>query len=85
MEYNPSGLTHVLLRMLNLAHSEKIYSSWRVARAIHANMACMWLAGGNKQDFRTMMGFRSGWLKDNIDQVFGMAISVFAESSYFTL
>jgi len=43
------------------------------------------LAGGNKPDFRTLAGFRSGRLKESIDKVFGATIGVLVESGYIKL
>jgi len=75
----------MLLKVLSFAYSHKIYSSRRIARAVRENVAYMWLAGGNKPDFRTLAGFRSGRLKESIDQMFGATIGVLVESGYIKL
>jgi Transposase and inactivated derivatives len=75
----------MLLKVLILGYSQKIYSSRRIARAIRENVAYMWLAGGNTPDFRTLAGFRSGRLKETIDSVFGSTIEVLVESGYIKL
>ena len=79
--YDPS----MLLKVLILAYTQKIYSSRRIARAIRENVAYMWLAGGNSPDFRTLAGFRSGRLKAVIDSVFGATIGVLVEGGYIRL
>jgi transposase len=75
----------MLLKVLILAYSQKVYSSRRIARAVRENVAYMWLAGGNTPDFRTFAGFRSGRLKETIDKVFGATVGVLVESGYIKL
>lgn len=79
--YDPS----MLLKVLILAYSQKVYSSRRIARQLRENVAYMWLAGGATPDFRTLAGFRSGKLKDVIDSVFGSTVGVLVESGYIKL
>jgi len=48
----------MLLKILIYAYSQKIYSSREIAKAVRENVNFMWLAGGNKPDFRTISDFR---------------------------
>ena len=75
----------MLLKVLILAYSQKIYSSRRIAQAVRENVAFMWLSGGNNPDFRTFAGFRSGRLKQVIDQVFGATVGVLVDAGYIKL
>lgn len=75
----------MLLKVLILAYTQKIYSSRRIARQVRENVAYMWIAGGNTPDFRTLAGFRSGRLKEVIDSVFGATVGVLVEAGYIKL
>jgi transposase len=79
--YDPT----MLLKVMILAYSQKIYSSRRIAQAVRENVAFMWLAGGNSPDFRTFAGFRSGRLKQVIDRVFGATVGVLVDAGYIKL
>lgn len=56
----------MLLKVLILGYSQKLYSSRRIARAVRENVAYMWLAGGSTPDFGTLAGFRRGPLRESI-------------------
>jgi transposase len=79
--YEPS----MLLKVLILAYTQKIYSSRRIAKEIRENVAFMWLAGANAPDFHTLAGFRSGRLKEVIDSVFGATVGVLIEGGFIEL
>jgi transposase len=66
----------MLLKVLIYAYTERIYSSRRIAKAIRENIHFMWLAGGNRPDFRTINRFRSSHLKGTIKQVFAAVVEL---------
>lgn len=66
----------MLLKVLIYAYTERIYSSRRIAKAIRENIHFMWLAGGNRPDFRTLNRFRSSHLKQTIEQVFATVVEL---------
>lgn len=72
--YPGGGASHyhprMLLKVLVYGYTQRLYSSRRLAKAIRENIHFMWLAGGNRPDFRTLNRFRSSQLKSTIDDVF---------------
>lgn len=66
----------MLLKVLVYAYMERIYSSRRIAKAIREQYTFMWLAGGNKPDFRTINRFRSSHLKGTIEEVFASIVQL---------
>jgi len=75
----------MMIKVLVYAYLSKIYSSRRIAKALREDVNFMWLAGMQRPDFRTINGFRSGRLKDVIDQVFTSMIEFCLESNYIQL
>lgn len=72
----------MLLKVLVYAYTQKAYSSRRIAKAVRENVVYMWLAGGNKPDFRTINGFRSCHLKECIQDVFSETVGILVEEGY---
>lgn len=66
----------MLLKVLIYAYTQRIYSSRRIAKAIRENIHFMWLAGGNRPDFRTINRFRSSHLKGTIEEVFTAVVAL---------
>lgn len=75
----------MMLKVLVYAYAEKIYSSRRIAKALRENVNFMWLSGGNRPDFRTINGFRSGTMKEVVREVFAAVVELLAEEGYVKL
>jgi transposase len=75
----------VLLKVLVYAYTQKVYSSRRIAKAVRENVVYIWLAGGNKPDFRTINNFRSSHLKDSIQEVFSETVKILIEEGYIRM
>jgi transposase len=75
----------MLLKVLVYAYTQKVYSSRRIAKAVRENVMYMWLAGGNKPDFRTINNFRSCHLKECIQDVFSETVGILVEEGYIGL
>lgn len=71
-----------MLKALVYAYSEKTYSSRRIAKALRENVNYMWLSGGNKPDHRMLNNFRSGVLKEVVQDVFASVVELLAEDGY---
>lgn len=79
--YNPL----MLLKILIFAYLMQIYSSRRIAKALREDINFMWLSGMQRPDFRTINNFRSGRLKQTIEEVFGSMIMFLSEKKYINL
>lgn len=64
--YHPRMLTKVIL----YGYSMKIYTGRKLAKAIRQDIHFIWLAAFNRPDFRTINLFRSGILKETIEELF---------------
>lgn len=79
--YNPK----MMLKVLVYAYTDRNYSSRRIAKAIAENVHYMWIAGGNRPDFRTINNFRSVVLKGIIEEVFASVLEMLHESGHIKL
>lgn len=72
--YKGGGTTsfhpRMLLKVLLYAYCMKIYTSRKIAKAIRQDIHFMWLAGGNKPEYRTINNFRSCRAKNVIEDIF---------------
>lgn len=75
----------MLLKVLIYAYTQKVYSSRRIAKQVRENVVFMWLAGGNRPDFRTINNFRSSHLKECIQDVFGEVVAILVEEGFIGL
>ena len=66
------------------SYSQKIYSSRQIAKALRENINFMWIAGGNKPDFRTINRFRLS-MKDIIEDVFYDIIKLLIDKKYIKM
>lgn len=64
--YHPRMLAKVLL----YGYAMKIYTGRKLAKALRQDLTFMWLAAGSRPDFRTINLFRSGPLKETIEELF---------------
>ena len=56
--------------MLLYGYAMKIYTGRKIAKALSQDVTFMWLAAYNRPDFRTLNLFRSGILKETIEDLF---------------
>jgi len=75
----------MLLKVLVYAYTQRLYSSRQIAKAIRENVHCMWLAGGNRPDFRTINRFRSSRLQQALESVFTAMIQMLLASGMIRL
>ena len=59
---------------------QKTYSSRQIAKSLRENINFMWIAGGNKPDFRTINRFRLD-MKDVIEDVFYEVVKLLIEKN----
>ena len=72
----------MLLKVLLYGYCMKIYTGRRLAKALREDVNFMWLAAYNRPDFRTINLFRSGLLKDTIEDVFKSMLVFLMEQGY---
>ena len=72
----------MLLKVLLYGYCMKIYTGRRLAKALREDVNFMWLAAYNRPDFRTINLFRSGLLKDTIEDVFKSMLVFLIEQGY---
>lgn len=75
----------MLLKVMVYCYTQRLYSSRQIAKAIRENTHCMWLAGGNRPDFRTINRFRSSRLKETLGRVFGAMVEMLLEAGLIRL
>lgn len=75
----------MLLKVLVYAYVCKVYTGRQIARALRQDIHFMWLSGMQQPDFRTINLFRSGRLREVIDQVFVETVFFLYENKYITL
>ena len=72
----------MLLKVLLYGYCMKIYTGRRLAKALREDINFMWLSAYNRPDFRTINLFRSGLLKDTIEDVFKSMLVFLMEQGY---
>ena len=72
----------MLLKVLLYGYCMKIYTGRRLAKALREDVNFMWLAAYNHPDFRTINLFRSGLLKDTIEDIFKSMLVFLMEQGY---
>lgn len=80
----PAYHPRMMLKVMIYAFTQKIYSSRQIAKALRENINFMWIAGGNKPNFRTINRFRSD-MKEIIEDVFYEIIRLLIEKGYISL
>jgi transposase len=76
--FHPRMMTKVLL----YGYAMKIYTGRRLARALRQDVTFMWLAAGSHPDFRTINLFRTGILKDTIEDLFKQLLVFLIDHGY---
>ena len=72
----------MLLKVLLYGYCMKIYTGRRLSKALREDVNFMWLAAYNRPDFRTINLFRSGLLKDTIEDIFKSMLVFLMEQGY---
>lgn len=72
----------MMLKVILYAYSIGICTGRKIARALRQDVTFMWLAAYNQPDFRTINEFRSGELKQTIDQLFKSMLIFLVEHGY---
>jgi len=76
--YHPKMLCKVLL----YAYAVKIYTGRKIAKALRQDIHFMWLAAYSRPDFRTINLFRSGILKETIEELFKQLLLFLVDHGY---
>lgn len=76
--YHPKMMTKVML----YGYAMKIYTGRKLAKALQQDITFMWLAAYNRPDFRTLNLFRSGVLKETIEELFKELLLFLVEHGY---
>ncbi|HYV94343.1 MAG TPA: IS1182 family transposase [Chitinophagales bacterium] len=76
--YNPVMMIKVIL----YAYAIGICTGRKIARALRQDVTFLWLAAYNQPDFRTINEFRSGKLKQTIDELFKSMLMFLVEHGY---
>ena len=80
----PAYHPRMMLKVMIYSFSQKTYSSRQIAKALRENINFMWIAGGNKPDFRTINRFRLD-MKDIIEDVFYEVVKLLIDKKYIKL
>lgn len=80
----PAYHPRMMLKVMIYSFTQKTYSSRQIAKALRENINYMWIAGGNKPDFRTINRFRLD-MKDIIEDIFYEVIKLLIEKKYIKL
>ncbi len=75
----------MLLKVLVYAYTQQLYSSRKIAKALRENIYFMWLSGNQQPDFRTINRFRSGVVKDAIEDIFTSVLELLLDEGYVKL
>lgn len=76
--YHPKMMVKVLL----YGYAMKLYTGRKLAKALSQDITFMWLAAYNRPDFRTINLFRSGILKETIEELFQQLLLFLVEHGY---
>ena len=75
----------MMLKVLVYAYTQKLFSSRQIARALQENINFIWIAAGNKPDFRTINNFRGSVLKPVINEVFTTVLEMLITQGYIRM
>ncbi len=75
----------MMLKVMVYAYSQKVYTSRKIAKALRENIQFMWIAGGNKPDFRTINRFRGSVMKEVVGEVFTSVLEYLIEKKLVKL
>lgn len=69
----------MMLKVLVYGYIEKLYSSRKIAKALHENICFMWLSGHQHPDHNTLNRFRNSQLKQTVKDVFAQVLYLLIE------
>lgn len=72
----------MMVKIWLYGYATKVYTGRKLARALRQDVTFMWLAAYNRPDFRTLNLFRSGVLKETIEELFKELLLFLAEQGY---
>lgn len=75
----------MLLKVLLYAYCLKIYTGRKIANVLRSDINFMWLSGKQYPDFRTINNFRSGRLKESIEDIFKSLLGFMFKEGYIRL
>jgi len=79
--YHPKMMVKVLL----YGYAMKLYTGRKLAKALSQDITFMWLAAYNRPDFRTLNLFRSGILKETIEELFQQLLLFLVDHGYIKI
>ena len=80
----PAYHPRMMLKVMIYSYTQKLYSSRQIAKALRENVNFMWIAGGNKPDFRTINRFRLQ-MQDVIEDIFYDIVKVLIERGFIKM
>ena len=75
----------MLLKVIFFSYYNNVYSCRGIAQNVVESVPCMWLAAGQKPDYRTINAFRGGKLKNAIDNIFKQVTNLLIENHLVSL
>jgi len=72
----------MMLKVMVYAYSQRVYTSRKIAKALRENIQFMWIAGGNKPDFRTINRFRGSVMNEVVGEVFTSVLEYLIEKKF---
>jgi transposase len=72
----------MMIKVILYAYALGICTGRKIARALRQDVTFLWLAAYNRPDFRTINEFRSGELKQTIDELFKSMLMFLVEQGY---
>jgi transposase len=75
----------MLIKVLVYAYAMKIYTGRKIAKALREDINFMWLSASSRPDFRTINLFRSGILKETIEDVFKELLLFLLDHGYIKI
>jgi len=75
----------MMTKLLVYGYLTRICSSRMLAKATRENVMFMWLAGGQKPDFRTLNEFRGKLLKGVMEEIFVTAVKMLSAKGYINM
>ena len=76
--------SRMMLKVMIYSYSQKTYFFRMIAKALRENINFMWIAGGNKPDFRTINRLRLQ-MKDIIEDIFCKVVKLLIDKKYIKL
>ena len=76
--FHPKMMTKILL----YGYAMKIYTGRKLAKVLSQDITFIWLAAYNRPDFRTINLFRSGVLKETIEDLFKELLLFLVDHGY---